>query len=286
MNAMFKRNFNLKLSSKGKILVAIPLCVQVFAAMWLSFLLADAEAQAARVELSRQITSQALQIATQIYDAEFAVYNYLDHVIHEFPAAELKSDAIAYDERVKVIPSNLKQLKKLASVRPKEREIVEHYSHSTHSLLKMLNKMRRDLDQGEVKDVFALGIIMAYSKDYLRAIDLNLKKLVDAEKEDKALYDQVLAERKLARELIYFFLGVNVAVVLVLLRTFNRGTVARLGVLMDNTSRLAKHQPLNPLLDGQDELADRSGKIGSRKNGGGSARPAVAGNNYTLDRGS
>ena len=47
----------------------------------------------------------------------------------------------------------------------------------------------------------------------------------------------------------------NVGLALVLTAVFNKGLVARLKTLSDNVIRLACNQPLNPPLEGQDELA-------------------------------
>src|SRR5262245_2701640 len=49
--------------------------------------------------------------------------------------------------------------------------------------------------------------------------------------------------------------GLNILIALGLALSFNRSTTRRLSILMDNTSRLGKHQELNPPMPGADEIA-------------------------------
>ena len=80
MSFVQRPKFNPNLSQKGLILVVIPLFVQLIASLCLGELLNRAEEQGHRVDRSRQVTSDALRIATELYDAEFAMYDYVDYV--------------------------------------------------------------------------------------------------------------------------------------------------------------------------------------------------------------
>ncbi len=254
MSFVLRPKFNPNLSQKGLILVVIPLFVQLVASLCLSELLNRAEEQGHRVDRSRQVTSDALRIATELYDAEFAMYDYVDYVFQNQQGSPRLSKA--FEAKARVLPYRIKQLKRLAKGSEKERMIVQNYCASVVDLLQLLLlDLKPTLDSGNIQGGFALGALMAYNSKFLPAVGQHLKDLVEYEKKDSALHTQVAEKRELARSGLIFFLLLDVFVVCMLLIYFNRGAVARFAVLTDNTLRFARQEKLNPPLSGSDEFA-------------------------------
>lgn len=245
---------NPKLSTKGKILVAIPLTVQLLSVVVLSAMLGNAEQQTAKIERSREIVNEALLIAKQIYDTEYALYESLESV--RAGTSDYDAAAARYESLAKGIPPHLDRLEGLVQSRPKEKEVAEKFIRQTRALLKLLQQMRSRLDQGDINSVFSLGVIMTYSKGVLTQMSAQLEKLTALEKEDGGLQDEARRGRRQVQALLYVSVAVNVLVVIGLLIIFNQNTIARLSVLMANTRRMASNQELSEPLKGKDEIAE------------------------------
>lgn len=251
----FNFNINPKLSTKGKILVAIPLTVQLLSVVVLSTMLGNAEQQTAKIERSREIVNEALTIAKQVYDTEYALYELLENA-RLGKDSNYKVAAARYEALKENIPPHLEQLQRLVQSRPKEKEVAEKFIRLTRGLLKLLERMRTKLDEGDINSVFTLGVIMTYSKGVLTQMSTQLEKLTDLEKEDGGLQDQARRGRQQVQALLYVSVAVNVLVVIALLIAFNRNTISRLSVLMGNTKRMASDQDLSAQLHGHDEIAE------------------------------
>lgn len=235
--------------------MAIPLSVQIVSVIVLATMLDNAQAETTRVQQSHAITNQSLMIAKQIYDAEYQLYIYME----AYKAEETRDPRTAalFDELASKIPKQLIELRKLVSDRPQERQIAARMTRSSLSLLQLMLQMKRSIDRGErMEGVFVLGALMAHTMGPLNQISRQLDELIALQDKDKALEQAATRNRDMVQHLLYISVGINCIVVLVLLNVFNRGTISRLMVLMDNTRRLASQQPLNPLLSGKDEIAE------------------------------
>jgi PAS domain S-box-containing protein len=68
-------------------------------------------------------------------------------------------------------------------------------------------------------------------------------------------YVQQRKERQMIEHILYAGVAINFILAFMLVAYFNRGTTRRLSVLMDNTRRLVKGEPLLPPVGGVDEIA-------------------------------
>jgi signal transduction histidine kinase len=82
------------------------------------------------------------------------------------------------------------------------------------------------------------------------------QELVRLEKEHTIDPGEESQTRGQMQKLLWIGLILNISVAIGLAAYFNRGTVQRLQVLMENSQRLTRKEPLNPPLAGGDEIAD------------------------------
>ena len=248
--------FKLSLKEKGIILVAIPLAIQFISAALLYWFLRTAESEAEIIEHSRKVTSEALISAKYVYDAEFVLYQYIEFKLKDLPGP---TDHFGknYDKLVNTMLPHVKALKQLTVKPGEEREIVRQYVHCINNIVRTTNDLRNSLDHSIPLEqgAFALGTVMAYSHGYLGTMSDLIDDFLRIERKNFGRDEKVIVMRALAGYLLWAFLAFDAVVVWWLMTNFNKDTVNRLNVLMDNTNRLAHQHPLNPLLGGHDEIA-------------------------------
>lgn len=251
---VFKKNLNPKLSTKGKILVAIPLTVQIISVAVMSFMIWTSEQESARLDRSRDIASEALLIAKLVYDTEYHLYEYIE-IVKGFQLAPPRLEQ-QYEYGKLQIREHLSKLWILARERPnEEKAIVREFIRHTKSLLTLLDRIKDSLKQRDLKSVFSLGLIMSESNKYLPRLSSLIAQLSEIEERDMEA-NKAKEIRAATSWILFASVGLNIIVVLSLLAQFNKGTIARLAVLMDNTKRLASQQTLNPRLEGSDEIGE------------------------------
>lgn len=248
--------FNFSLRVKGIILVAIPLAIQIISAFLLYSFLRNAEHEGEAFEHSREVTSEALLIAKYVYDAEFILFQYIEHEMKELPG-DTSDFGKEYDAQVRKMLPHVKRLKELTSTPGEQQEIVREYIHYVNNVIRTTAEMRKSLDNRVPLEqgAFALGTVMAYSGNHLGAMSAQIDKFLVSEAQKFANNEQVQRKRAQATYLIWAFLAFDFVVVIWLLLNFNSDTINRLKILMDNTHRMAHQQQLNPALQGADEIA-------------------------------
>ncbi|MBX9688100.1 MAG: HAMP domain-containing histidine kinase [Candidatus Obscuribacterales bacterium] len=246
---------NPKLSSKAKILVAIPLSVQIISVLVLNLMLDAAERETARIQISREIANESLLVAKKIYDAEYALYSYMEGIKNSSYRNPVY--AASFRNIYKELPLHLNRLEQLSVGRPDESKLTKELNAETHYLMRLMKKMKQTMDRTDnMEGVYVLGMIMAETQGPFNNISALMNKFSLLQRDDGRLEAKATANRNFVQQLLNVSVVLNVFIVLLLLKIFNTGTIKRLTVLMDNTRRLAERQPLNPALGGKDEIAE------------------------------
>ena len=250
---VFKQNLTPKLSTKGKILVAIPLTVQIISVLVMSFMIWTAEQESTNLDQARDITSESLMVAKLIYDADLDLYFCVEAM--QKTGVLYPSYLQSYRLKTETMKAHLSLLWKMAVGRPKEKNLIKEMIVTSKNILVINDQMVEKLKNRDLQNTLAIAVVLTDTETYMGKMSRIIAQLVEMEQKDKET-NRGMELRHQAQWFLFTSVLLNIIVVLALLQQFNRGTIARLAVLMDNTKRLASHQPLNPALQGGDEIGE------------------------------
>ena len=244
---------NLRLSHKGIILVAVPLIFEVVFLAALTFLLRQAEIEVQRQVRSKAIISQANTLSKLFYDAGVAMGGY------SITKSPLFSDR--YDKIVHQIPQDLDELKSLVGDNSRQQEILQHLQVITVTGLKILGEAKSAIDDNRV-DVAQFRARHMYKE--IRSLADRLQDELRGLTEDERKIESESPEaqnrnRMLVKVILVVGVLLNIVIAIALALYFSRGITRRLNVLTENSIRLARAEPLNPPIDGEDEIAHLDG---------------------------
>jgi PAS domain S-box-containing protein len=241
--------FNLQLSHKGIILVSVPLILELVFIAILSVLLHQAEVEVQRQIRSKAIISQANALSKLFYDAGVAMGGY------SITKSPLFSDR--YDKIVRQIPEDLTELKQLVGDNPHQQQILKNLAVITETGLKILGEAKGAIDDNQV-DVAQFRARHMY-KEIRSLADRLQEELHGLTEDEQKIANQSPEASNRSRSMVKYYLVVgvifNVLLAFGLAAFFSREITRRLNVLTDNSMRLARGDPLNPLLGGADEIA-------------------------------
>ncbi len=238
-------SLNLNLSRKAMILVAVPLAFEIVFVVTLATLLASTEYERARENHAREITAHINGALTALLDRFSSCI--LRHV----------SDDVAFKNRFEVslrkMHSELEALTYLTRDDPVEAQRMSEISKLLLSCTGSIQQAQASLDAGDR---------LSAGKQWMHA-DRNVGRFLAMVDLAVAQQQKLLEERQDAQKryghvvqlVLIVGIAFNVVLALGLAAYFNRGTIKRLNVLLDNTRRLAEDEPLNAPLTGTDEIA-------------------------------
>src|SRR5262249_51248052 len=151
---------------------------------------------------------------------------------------------------------HLQALGTLVESKPAERQVAEHFSDAAKSQFASFQKVKALLDKQQRLQAFLIADSYAGLDSDLNRIARELEKLNALVEKDKIKPEDEARSRQTIKLWLLGGVVFNVVLATALVIYFNRGTLTRLGRLMDNTRRLAGRQPLNPSLSGDDEIAE------------------------------
>ncbi|PWU02522.1 MAG: hypothetical protein C5B53_01535 [Candidatus Melainabacteria bacterium] len=239
---------HLKLSQKAWVLLSVPAVFQIIFVAILFVLLKQADYQRVRSENTKAIITGGTVLIRLFYEAFSAVGVY---GITKSPEVGKRIDT-TLDQ----IPVEFKALRQFASDRPQEKGVIDRAENAAAKGIQMLREGKAGIDAGASVQFFRGPIWRERVKTVSKELIEELQALVEAEKREqlKSPRAELETQRFVDR---WLFAGVvaNLVTVLVLALYFNRDTMSRLKVLMDNTLRLGEKQPLRLPLVGEDEIA-------------------------------
>ncbi|MBX9722022.1 MAG: cell wall metabolism sensor histidine kinase WalK, partial [Candidatus Obscuribacterales bacterium] len=241
-----KINFNLKLSHKALILVAVPLAFELIFVGMLVLSLGRAQEAIRKEKHSVDVLAGANGMLRNIIDCSTVIFMY----------CTTGSDKIyeRYKDLTDGIPRQVYELKLLLRESANRKVAVMRITNIGNRITTLLERSSEIMHDsaalkrfGQDKDKIT-GMVSDLTSD----IRLFVKEQEAVERVD--LHDE---QRSL--DMVYYCIGfgvlVNIAIAVSLAVYFNKGTSRRLLVLMDNTERLSMNQALHQRIGGGDEIA-------------------------------
>lgn len=241
---------NLKLSHKGLILVGSLLLLELLFVAALSTLLSRAEQEALREAHSKEIVGKTNHVFQLLYDAGRAAADYQENNGGDEAAKR-------YHDSVAKIDSNMAELKHCVRDEPDYYAAVERIEKNAGIAIKLVNHIMKLAEGGSLPAamVESQSVKPLFSRVY-RDLFTDLRGFMN--QQEAIIAESPVAQAR-ARQIVKWLLLAGVALNIVfaigLALFLVRGITRRLDLVVDNTSRLLKHQPLNAPIAGSDEIA-------------------------------
>lgn len=235
--------FDLRLSQKGLILVLVPIVFELIFVVCLATLLKQAEDGMIKENHSRAVVTTTHDLQKLFYDAGAALSFYRMTRDESFMQRYRK----AIEQK---IPDHLKKCYALMKDEDFELESYKKMETATHEGIAELERCRERLEEGTRQ--FFIVESRVHLEKLLRVIDDLIQK--EREVQDRAPAAQTAARRTV----VYFlFAGVAFSVLLglVLALFFNYDIINRIKIMIANTRRVVRREPLLPRVSGKDEIA-------------------------------
>jgi signal transduction histidine kinase len=238
------------LAVKGLFIVALPLAFEI--AFALSIIVMD---RAARVEnearrRTTEISGSAYHLLSLLVDAETATRGYI--------IARQPQFTEPYDKAVRLVPIEVSRLRTLT---PELQPEVNDLATRAGELLKFQGAQQHNVATGahdQAAEVIASGAGKQMMDAFRQAMDHFLVRRETLEQSRAEAHE--VARRRL-RTVIFSGLAVNVLVAVGMAMFFTRNITRRLAVLVDNTLRVERHEPMLARVGGGDEIAQLDGRF-------------------------
>jgi signal transduction histidine kinase len=257
MTGTHKRGWkSLSLTAKGLVFLSIPLCLQLGFGIVLIQLQAEAEAEARRASEARAISTQInslmsgiLQVATLSLTAS-APYGSDVYKCYLTPQ---------FGQLLRKIQDGYTRLDNLTANKPELSRIVKQSYKPFSEAVQLVEQARRDIIAGHPEKVVFTreGKSDRFSTlgHYLVSQELELLAKTEEAYANNSNKKQTEI-RQLTVRCASIVMLATIVLSLILAKFLVQTMTARLRIMADNAVRLAAHQPLNPQLDGEDEIAE------------------------------
>lgn len=237
--------FTLKLSHKALILVAIPLVFEACFVATLYSMLVQTEEQV-------QQEFRAKAILRCFNHLNFAMGNSMRHLMTLLTIGGHESYQ-GYKESIDSVKPQFAQLKILLKDNPQKLIRIKRLEDVAEDCHRRLDAI---LDASQQLDQSASRIQMRELKPILAQFTKESNDIrKDSEQTEQQAPINQLRERQHLQIALIIGVVFNLVLAIFLVILFNKSTTRRFAVLMDNTRRLATGEPLNPPLEGSDEIA-------------------------------
>ncbi len=239
----------ISLRLKILVLVSFPLLLQLALLATVANLQNQAESEARRAEISRQIADEVIAITRDMVSLKT---NLEDAPLIASEAAPTSQYQILNDD----IERHFLKLRELTRDKPVLAQAVEKSFATMHRSRQLVDDTRVAYQAGKLRgriDRFQFVV-------HLRRLTLELSnQLLSIGDAGKAAADASPENQRKFREKVQFVLiggGVaNIFLTLLLALVLTRSIVNRLKIMNDNSYRLASDKPLNQIVSGNDEIA-------------------------------
>jgi PAS domain S-box-containing protein len=235
--------FNLKLSQKAMMLVAVPLLFELAFVSMLVYQLKQLEREYSAETQARDVLMTVNMELKSLLQAAGAMGMYQVHREDRFK--------MQYENALKELKRYRVDLERLIATDRGEDLIA--FASYTDKLVKALSDCEEQASSGDRIDRMR-GLIRA--DKLLNKLDQSGNKVI--EREQRIHEEQLPAQAQSRTTIVWLiFAGTGLSIVLafILAQYFNNGTSRRLSVLMDNTFQVAMEKPLQAPLQGDDEIA-------------------------------
>lgn len=240
---MSRKPLHLTLVQKALILVAVPLAFELILLTTLVGLLNKADTEARVAEHAKAVIAKTNETIQLFFDVGFAFIAY-DGATNQM----MERHFLKLFSR---IPQEMNELKELVKDNPKHLEIVEHVKSEVIQEMDVLTENKRVIDAGGRLNLPAAIQMRQDLNNMVSELDAIIQDVRDFQKKNP---EAVARTKELINQFLMFGVA-SIVIALVLVAVFHQSTARRLKMLMNNISSFSKHEPLNPVLVGNDEVA-------------------------------
>lgn len=224
------------------------LCMVAIFGMLL-YMLQQAEAESLREERAKRIIGETQQIGLIFTKAGDGVVQYCR--THDLNSLK------PFDDAAEELPKKVVWLREQFREDPKQFEIFQRVDTNVQQMMQIMQKVRGAVVKMDTMDSAAL--MMAARQRVQPKLDQMVKDVMQLVEAQKAIVDESPERSRKRRQQYndYLKLGFGGTTLLAVigLLVFFRDVIGRLQLMEDNTRRLARNKPLNPVLKGADEIA-------------------------------
>jgi signal transduction histidine kinase len=242
-----KMQLNLKLSHKGLLLVAIPLLFELTIFIILVILLQHAERDVEKERRSRAIVEQSNMLLRSSLDAGVALYM--------FRASKNRDYLKDYQRTVAGLPQQIAFIESLLRDSPDQQEILARLDQLSTRGFVLLARAHQMVHEGNVSSLEMQNTRSELVSNTEQTVQ-ELRRLVT--EQSKQQVNNPETTRAIRKKIIITLIAsvwLSILLAIGLAMFFNAGTIKRLKILIDNTSKLARAEALNPPIAGSDEIA-------------------------------
>ncbi len=241
------KGLNLRIPHKGLILVSVPLIFELVFVGALAKMLHDAEVQLKDEERARLIVSYMNELSRTIEDGAVALARY-----------STTGDPLHIHKYNEIVSNNTRifqQLKDLVKNSPEDLATVRDLEQTTNEALNLLDKARHIFGghANRLERIIYLPKLYKVADKAKVRIDEIVEKYKKIELSGPPAQEKA---RRIIHDVLMAGVAFNVILALALAVFFARGITSRLRTLTDNSLRLARDEPLSPVLGGSDEIAE------------------------------
>lgn len=238
--------FDLKLSQKGLLLVAIPLLCQIVFIALLAGLIGYAEREESIAKRGERITARIGNVSKHLIEAELALIGY--------GCRHTPSLKEGYEANDAQIPLVFDDLKKLTKDVPETATSITNLEVGANELRRNMRVSLAAIEGGNWMPAVARLAGQSTSSYFLvkheiEAITKQIRKSFITDKQEEDMRTRIWA-------VLIVTLVSNIIITVLMSLYFSKNISGRLAILSDNALRVRDRKELNPLISGSDEIAD------------------------------
>jgi CHASE3 domain sensor protein len=246
----------LKLKDKAKLMVGLPMIVQLAVVLCLMWLLHDGEVKQAQQMQANAVIFESGNLLRTMHDAGIAIGGYC--ITRTTIYADKFDQMMGRQRDQGVIGDHLHKLRDLVKGNPRQEIAMARLEEQTQAGIELLKNARHSIGYSSQMQGFR-QVRDLYSE--LKDVTSNMGREIDSiTAESHAVQENSAAAWEQSKWLVRFFmflaLGGNILIALALYSYFNSSVVRRLAIVADNVSRAMRREPLSQRLAGCDEIAD------------------------------
>lgn len=247
--AVVNSKVKLTLMQKGLVLVCVPLLVNLVFAFVLGAIAEESERAYIRESQSKAIITKANILTKLLIDAGFSLGAYS---VSRNPAS-----VEHYEQSRDMFKSELQQLHELVKDKPVQVENLRNIEESAGRGISILEKIRESIETGSrISALMSSHRMFKELKALIEQLEEDLNAFTEEERRlERAAPTSMKQARLLGNCILWVMLILNCVLAILMHRFFFGSIVQALRQVTDNSFRLARGEPLNPPVGGNDEIA-------------------------------
>lgn len=238
--------FDLKLSQKGLILVAIPLAFQIVFFIVLAGLIGAAEREESIAKRGERITSRIGNVSKYLIESEMALIGYC--------CRHNQLLLLAYENNDAQIPLVFEDLKKLTKDVPETAMSITSLELSVNQLRQNMRLSLASVESGSWMP--AVVRLAGQSTNSYFSVKRDIEAITRQIRRSYVTDKQEQANRTRIWIALSVMLVSNIVITVLMALYFSKNISGRLAVLSENTLRVRDRKQLNPPIAGSDEIAE------------------------------